>query len=194
MRPSDPSQTYKSSALKTASILRPIVNPFLRPDDVSKRSGSSRAEDVSSAGGSPGADAEILCPPTFSHGRPEEYFSARSRLKLATTEYYKLISSLKAYAVINHTGIKKALKKYEKATSIPCAAAYASKLDRAGFVASGELDQLIRKTEDGFAAVFEHGDRKAARERLRMLGDEKTHHFTSWRSGMCVPGCGSTRD
>lgn len=54
------------------------------------------------------------------------------------------------------------MKKFEKATKIPCAAAYGAKVDRADFVSSDKLDELIRETEDAFASVFEHGDRKKA--------------------------------
>lgn len=93
---------------------------------------------------------------------------------------------LKSYKVLNHTGFVKILKKMEKGTKIPCAKAYGKKLDEANFVKADKLDKLIRETEDGFARVFEHGDRKAALERLRVLGDKKTHHFTSWRCGVML--------
>lgn len=69
---------------------------------------------------------------------------------------------LKSYRVLNRTGFVKALKKYEKTTKIPCATSYTPKVDKANFVASTNLDELIRETEDAFASVFEHGDRKKA--------------------------------
>lgn len=59
-------------------------------------------------------------------------------------------------------GFAKALKKFEKATKVPCAAAYGSKVDKAAFVSSARLDELITETENAFASVFEHGDRKKA--------------------------------
>ncbi|GAA5978749.1 hypothetical protein JCM11641_006165 [Rhodosporidiobolus odoratus] len=122
----------------------------------------------------------------FVHERPEEYTNARSKLKLATFEYYRLLGMLKSYRVLNRTGFAKALKKYEKITAIPCAAKYIQKVEAANFVASEKLEELIRETEDAFAEVFERGDRKKALERLRDFGQKKRHHFTSWRAGMLM--------
>jgi hypothetical protein len=45
---------------------------------------------------------------------------------------------------------------------IPLAARYAEKVDKADFVTSTKLDDLIRETEDAFATAFERGDRKKA--------------------------------
>ncbi|GAA5838875.1 hypothetical protein JCM11251_003725 [Rhodosporidiobolus azoricus] len=120
------------------------------------------------------------------HGRPEEYANARSKLKLATFEYYRSLGMLKSYRVLNRTGFAKALKKFEKATAIPCAAKYRQKVESANFVASDKLEELIRETEDAFADVFEKGDRKKALERLRDFGQKKRHHFTSWRAGILM--------
>ncbi|GAA5901324.1 hypothetical protein JCM5296_006760 [Sporobolomyces johnsonii] len=122
----------------------------------------------------------------FLHGRPEDYAKARSRLKLATFEYYRSLGMLKSYRVLNRTGFAKALKKYEKATGIACASQYTKKVDAAPFVSSPKLDELIRQTEDAFATVFEHGDRKRALERLRFFGEKKHHHFAAWRAGMLM--------
>ncbi|GAA5941117.1 hypothetical protein JCM1841_003062 [Sporobolomyces salmonicolor] len=122
----------------------------------------------------------------YMHGRPEDYTKARSRLKLATFEYYRSLGMLKSYRVLNRTGFAKALKKYEKATGIPCANQYTKKVDAAHFVSSPKLDELIRQTEDAFATVFEHGDRKRALERLRDFGQKKHHHFAAWRAGMLM--------
>lgn len=93
---------------------------------------------------------------------------------------------LKSYRVLNRTGFAKALKKYEKATKIPCAAKYSEKVEKANFVASTKLDDLIRETENAFASVFERGDRKKALERLRDFGEKKRHHFSTWRAGMLM--------
>lgn len=80
--------------------------------------------------------------------------------------------------------LSQALKKFEKTTRIPCAKAYNVKLNASYFEKSTRLDELIRETEDAFANVFEHGDRKKALERLRALGSKEMHHFTAWRSGL----------
>ncbi|KAG0659046.1 hypothetical protein C6P46_005342 [Rhodotorula mucilaginosa] len=135
------------------------------------------------------SDADDEAPdaqPVYRHGRPEDYTNARSRLKLATFEYYRFLGMLKSYRVLNRTGFTKALKKYDKVTLIPLAARYAEKVDKADFVTSTKLDDLIRETEDAFATAFERGDRKKALERLRDFGEKKGHHFTSWRAGMLM--------
>ncbi|KAK4704706.1 hypothetical protein P7C70_g1494, partial [Phenoliferia sp. Uapishka_3] len=130
-------------------------------------------------------------PSLFLHGRPEDYTSAKSKLKTATYEYYRFLGLLKSYKILNTTGFNKALKKFEKSTRIPCAKQYKEKLHMAHFESSTRLDELIRETEDAFATFFEHGDRKKALERLRQLGSKKMHHFTAWRSGL-LTGLGFT--
>lgn len=74
----------------------------------------------------------------------------------------------------------------EKITSIPCGTQYKPKIENSDFVSSPELDELIRKTEDAFASVFERGNRKKALERLRDFGKKQNHHFASWRSGLLM--------
>jgi hypothetical protein len=115
---------------------------------------------------------------------------------------------LKSYRVLNRTGFakvrsflltasslvltsfpsfKQGLKKFEKATAIPCAVKYREKkVESANFVSSTKLDDLIRETEDAFASTFERGDRKKALERLRDFGKSKRHHFTTWRAGVML--------
>ncbi|KAM0787692.1 hypothetical protein ACM66B_003754 [Microbotryomycetes sp. NB124-2] len=120
------------------------------------------------------------------HGRPEEYTSAKAKLKLATFEFYRQCGMLKSYRVLNRTGFAKATKKFEKATKIPCAATFGQKVDQTALVTSDKLEELIKETENVFAAAFEHGDRKKALDRLRNFGTQKSHHFTMWRAGVLI--------
>ncbi|BGP39991.1 Xenotropic and polytropic retrovirus receptor 1 [Rhodotorula kratochvilovae] len=130
------------------------------------------------------ADDEGAAPrQVYRHRRPEEYTNARSKLKLATFEFYRSLGMLKSYRVLNRTGFAKALKKFEKATAIPCSAKYSEKVEKANFSSSPKLEDLIRETENAFANVFERGDRKKALERLRDFGQKKRHHFSTWRAG-----------
>ncbi|GJN89321.1 hypothetical protein Rhopal_002301-T1 [Rhodotorula paludigena] len=147
--------------------------------------GDARAEH--SSGESDDADDEgIEQRVKFRHRRPEEYTNARSKLKLATFEYYRSLGMLKSYRVLNRTGFAKALKKFEKATAIPCSTKYSEKVEAANFASSSKLDDLIRDTENAFAEVFERGDRKKALERLRDFGEKKRHHFSTWRAGLLM--------
>ncbi|SCV74035.1 BQ2448_6467 [Microbotryum intermedium] len=125
--------------------------------------------------------------PHFLHNRPEQYRDARSKLKLATFEYYRSLGMLKSYRFsgLHCTGFAKAQKKFEKATRIPCKP-WSYKLEQANFVASTKLDDLIRDTEDAFTSIFERGDRKKALERLRNTGQSERHHFTAWRAGVYI--------
>ncbi|GAA6058085.1 hypothetical protein JCM3770_001104 [Rhodotorula araucariae] len=128
-------------------------------------------------------DEGAACRQVYRHRRPEEYTNARSKLKLATFEFYRSLGMLKSYRVLNRTGFAKALKKFEKATAIPCSVKYSEKVEKANFASSPRLEDLIRETENAFANVFERGDRKKALERLRDFGQKKRHHFSTWRSG-----------
>lgn len=88
---------------------------------------------------------------------------------------------------LNRTGFSKICKKMEKNTRIPCSAWYlTNKVNPSHFVASPKLDDLSRAIEDVFAKFFEHGNRKRALERLRVLGSRKTHHESAWRSGVMM--------
>ncbi|KAH8113949.1 hypothetical protein DFH11DRAFT_1496475, partial [Phellopilus nigrolimitatus] len=52
-------------------------------------------------------------------------------------------------------------------------------------LASGEtIGKLLKETEDLYAAQFERGDMKKARVRLRMTAKDKSHHFSTFRSGL----------
>ncbi|KAK4056864.1 Xenotropic and polytropic retrovirus receptor 1 [Microbotryomycetes sp. JL221] len=120
------------------------------------------------------------------HGRPEEYISAKAKLKLATFEYYRFLGMLKSYRVLNRTGFAKATKKFEKATKIPCSAKFSARVDETALVTSEKLEDLIKETENVFAAAFEHGDRKKALDRLRNFGAQRSHHFEMWRAGVLI--------
>ncbi|KAH7887082.1 SPX domain-containing protein [Phlebopus sp. FC_14] len=55
---------------------------------------------------------------------PLEYQHAKKRLKKAVVEFYRGLEVLNNYRILNLTGFRKALKKYEKITKIPAQAAY----------------------------------------------------------------------
>lgn len=49
-----------------------------------------------------------------------------------------------------------------------------------------EIDNLIEELEDLYAARFEHGNKKTARERLRVQASTRSHHFSIFRSGILI--------
>ncbi|THH19131.1 hypothetical protein EW146_g1993 [Bondarzewia mesenterica] len=135
---------------------------------------------------------------------PEDYTHAKKRLKKAVLEYYRGLEVLNNYRILNLTGFRKALKKFEKITKIPVQHAYMKekvrpvlhsqtllekdiciiKVDPSAF-ASGEVVQgLVKEMEDQFAARFTRGDKKRALVRLRASSQHKTHHFSTFRTGL----------
>jgi hypothetical protein len=74
------------------------------------------------------------------------------------------VSLYSSHRVPNHTDID---------TSFPCQNAY-------------ELDTLIEELEDLYASRFEHGDKKTARQRLRVQASTRSHHYSIFRSGMMI--------
>ncbi|GAA99322.1 hypothetical protein E5Q_06017 [Mixia osmundae IAM 14324] len=117
--------------------------------------------------------------------RSEAYRSAKTTLKAAAYELYRLLTYIKSYRILNLTGFSKALKKYEKTTSTPCSKQYMAKVDATPLKQSTRLDELMQSTEDLFDRYFEQGSRKKALERLRFQGNADTsHHFSAFRAGI----------
>ncbi|EIM89067.1 EXS-domain-containing protein [Stereum hirsutum FP-91666 SS1] len=115
---------------------------------------------------------------------PEEYQHARKRLKKAVLEYYRGLEVLNNYRILNLTGFRKALKKFEKITKIPLQQPYMKeRVELSAFASDETVQALLKDMEDQFAARFTRGDKKKALYRLRAEGSRKTHHFSSFRTG-----------
>ncbi|VDB96024.1 unnamed protein product [Peniophora sp. CBMAI 1063] len=118
---------------------------------------------------------------------PDEYERARKRVKKALLEHYRAIETLNNYRILNLTGFRKALKKFEKATRIPLQTAYMrEKVEPSAFAHSDYLDGLLHELEEQFSERFTRGDRKKAMLRLRSTALHKTHHFSTFRTGLFV--------
>jgi hypothetical protein len=118
---------------------------------------------------------------------PERFLKYKKDLRNAMLEFYRQLELLKNYRILNLTGFRKALKKFEKATRIQCLELYTE--DRIGpcLFARGEtIDALIRSTEELFSEHFEHGDAKRARLKLREGDQPLTHYLTVFRSAMML--------
>lgn len=59
-----------------------------------------------------------LSDPQDAHYNPEAYKRYKRKLRAATAEAYKGLEVLKNYRILNLTGFRKALKKFEKATKV----------------------------------------------------------------------------
>jgi hypothetical protein len=137
-----------------------------------------------------GGNAKNTDSAEFSHKErldPEEYRHARKKLKKAVLEHYRCLEMLNDYRVLNITGFRKALKKYEKVTKVSAQQVYMTeKVEASPFSSGSSVDIMIKETEELFAARFERGDKKRAVTRLRAASQHKSHHFSTFRSGIAL--------
>lgn len=118
---------------------------------------------------------------------PEDYISARKKLKRAVAEHYSGLEVLNNYRILNITGFRKALKKFEKVTGVPVQDVYMKeKVDVCSFASDQTVQELLKETEDHFTTRFAQGDRKRALASLRASPSQKTHHFSTFRTGIAL--------
>ncbi|KAG1776330.1 EXS family protein/ERD1/XPR1/SYG1 family protein [Suillus placidus] len=117
---------------------------------------------------------------------PQEYQNAKKRLKKAVVEYYRGLEVLNNYRVhTNLTGFRKAVKKYEKITQVPVQAAYMKeRVEPSAFASGAMVSSMLKEMEELFAARFERGDKKKAITHLRVGATQKSHHFSTFRTGV----------
>lgn len=116
---------------------------------------------------------------------PQEYQNARKRLKKAVVEYYRGLEALNNYRILNLTGFRKAVKKYEKITQVPAQAAYMKeRVEPSAFASGAMVNSMLKEMEELFAARFEFDDKKKAITHLRVGTNQKSHHFSTFRTGM----------
>ncbi|KAE9405042.1 hypothetical protein BT96DRAFT_388346 [Gymnopus androsaceus JB14] len=118
---------------------------------------------------------------------PDEYQAAKKKLKKAVIEHYRGLEMLQNYRILNITGFRKALKKFEKVTKIPLQHAYMNeRVETSSFASDKKLRSMIDEMEALFASHFTHGDNKRAKAHLRTGGVTKTHHYSTFRSGLLL--------
>ncbi|EKM58004.1 uncharacterized protein PHACADRAFT_58738, partial [Phanerochaete carnosa HHB-10118-sp] len=118
---------------------------------------------------------------------PDEYLHAKKQLKKAILECYRGLEVLENYRALNLIGFRKALKKFEKYTKIPAQQAYfTEKIEPSAFSSGVTMQGMIREMEELYAARFTKGDNKVAKTRLRGFMQHKTHHFSTFRTGLML--------
>uniref|UniRef100_A0A0W0FTA8 Signal transduction protein n=1 Tax=Moniliophthora roreri TaxID=221103 RepID=A0A0W0FTA8_MONRR len=136
---------------------------------------------------------------------PDEYRNAKKKLKKAVLEHYRGLELLHNYRVLNITGFRKALKKFEKVTKvvrfrlsslgyisrcarqIPAQQAYMSeKVETSTFASDKAVRTMMTEMEELYTSRFAHGDKKRAMAALRGTSLRKTHHFSTFRSGVML--------
>ncbi|ODN94664.1 hypothetical protein L198_04805 [Cryptococcus wingfieldii CBS 7118] len=118
---------------------------------------------------------------------PERYQKYKKDLRNALMEFYRQLELIKNYRILNLTGFRKALKKFEKTTKIESLELYTDEhISRCTFSKSEAIDNILKQVEDLYTIHFEHGDSKKAREKLRRQQKEKTHYQSVFRSGIMM--------
>ncbi|KAJ7892875.1 SPX domain-containing protein [Mycena olivaceomarginata] len=115
------------------------------------------------------------------HLDPDEFHNAKHKLKKAVLEHYRSgLETLRNYRILNVTGIRKALKKFSKSDQIM------SQVDKAAFASEDSIRTMMDQMEAMYTARFAHGDKKRALTRLRSGLQHKSHHISTFWSGLLV--------
>ncbi|KAF4583455.1 hypothetical protein EYR38_002206 [Pleurotus pulmonarius] len=165
-------QTVELSSTQPPSMERPTTSGTAISNDESDHVGPSKGHALDTS-------SRLLA--------PDEYHHAKKKLRKAVVEHYRALEALKNYRILNITGFRKALKKFEKFTKIPVQHAYmAEKVETSAFYSDKAVNAMIEEMEGVYTLRFEQGDRKKARARLRGSGKTKSHHFSTFRSGILL--------
>lgn len=122
---------------------------------------------------------------------PVRYKAARKKLREAVIENYRALEILNNYRILNRTGFTKILKKFDKTLQVNTMDAYyEAKLRPSPLVHSETVPKMLEAVEEIYAGYFEHGNRKRARDILRvgspqtLLQHVRGHHGSSFRTGL----------
>ncbi|ORX40589.1 SPX domain-domain-containing protein [Kockovaella imperatae] len=123
----------------------------------------------------------------FDTYNPERYQHYKRELRAASLDFYRHLERIKNYRILNLTGFRKALKKFEKTTRIHCMDMYTDeRISKESFAQGDVVEKLLDQMEKLYSEHFEHGDSKKARDRLRRQTDVQTHHTSVFRAGMMI--------
>ncbi|KAF8707831.1 EXS family, partial [Rhizoctonia solani] len=137
---------------------------------------------------------------------PDAYQRAKKKLKKARADVdrsYSGLELLQNYRILNMTGFRKALKKFDKTAKVidgyiywPILTVYEKmstqnlymreKIEPCKFASGDTCSGLLKEIERIYATRFEKGNEKKARVRLRATNRQSTHHFSTFRSGMLI--------
>lgn len=166
-------------------------------DAIRRRNRAGRNSEVLAQLGTPGDQEQnggaVASQRDFTR-RPESlntevpYRSAKKKLKYALQEFYRGLELLKSYAYLNRTAFRKINKKYDKVVHARPPLRYMSdNVNKAWFVQSEVIENLMTEIEDLYSRYFERGNRKIAVSQLRRTvkksGDYSPNTF---RSGLLI--------
>ncbi|KAF7351257.1 SPX and EXS domain-containing protein 3 [Mycena sanguinolenta] len=122
---------------------------------------------------------------------PEEYQSARRKLKKAVLEHYRGLETLYNYRILNLTGIRKALKKFQKVTKIAAQDAYTTeKVDKTAFASEVGVRSMMDEMEEMYITRFAHGDKKEGLNHASLWSTFVTGLYKSFQPSVrdSIPG------
>ncbi|KAL2613442.1 hypothetical protein R1flu_025134 [Riccia fluitans] len=96
----------------------------------------------------------------------------------AFIEFYRGLTLLKSYSMLNALAFTKILKKYDKVTERSAFVTYMGTVDNSYFHTSDRVNSLITWVESMFADHFANGDRHRARKSLRPRHAKAPHRIT----------------
>ncbi|KAJ6627863.1 SPX domain-containing protein [Mycena sp. CBHHK59/15] len=118
---------------------------------------------------------------------PKQYLTARRKLKKAVLEHYRGLEMLHNYRILNIYGFRRVLTKFERVTKIPAQRAYmAERIEKSAFSSDENLRAMMEEMQNIFAVSFVQGDRKKAMTRLRAGPQYKSHHGSTFWSGIAI--------
>ncbi|CAE6448441.1 unnamed protein product [Rhizoctonia solani] len=118
---------------------------------------------------------------------PDAYRRAKKKLKKATLEFYRGLEYLQNYRILNVTGFRKALKKFDKITKMNIQERYMrERVEGRDFTSGETCARLLKEVEEIYATQFAQGDQKKARGRLRASPRKISHHYSTFRSGTWI--------
>ncbi|KAF8558287.1 hypothetical protein OG21DRAFT_1227633 [Imleria badia] len=126
---------------------------------------------------------------------PHAYGQVKNQLREAVAEHYRGLEILNNYRILNLTGFRKALRKYGKITKTSVVDAYMKdKVEPSAFASGAIVSIMLKEMVHLFAMRFEHGNRKKAKDHLRVEPLSKPQHdfstfgfgFSFWL-GLALP-------
>ena len=131
---------------------QPKNNDVNTPVNERQRPAGPSRLNSNSAGGASNGD---ITPGEYQTYSPERYQHYKRELRAATMDFYRHLERIKNYRILNLTGFRKALKKFEKTTRIHCMDMFTDeRISKQSFAKGEVVENLINQAENLFSEHF----------------------------------------